>query len=515
MTTITDVYSSNARPWRDHGIALGAIILLIGAEFHNTLNAAVQVWIVSPTYSHCFLILPIIAWLVWEKRHALAMIQPTVAPRYLWFVPLLAVLWWLGELSAINEVRQYAVFALLQVMIIALLGVQVLRIIWFPILFLLFLVPTGEYLIFPMQQFATRFVDVCLNLLSIPHYTEGTTLELTTGRFEIAEACAGLRFLVATVTLGVLFSYLTYNRVYKFVLFLIASVAVPLIGNGLRCVGIILLSHFTNNEYGAGADHIVYGWGFNVAILLILLLVGSLFRDDAHETVLARSANNAKDTLQRLAMVWVVAALLVTAGPAFALWRDTRATQPNVSVVTDYLRAGGWQEMERPDHWSPHFPSADFQVIMSRGKVAGAPLVDLFVGYYTRPRAGHTVTAHLNLAWDNEAWDVSAGGVVPARLGSQVLQLQETVINSGAKKRLIWSTYWVDGRFTLSLLNVKLLQAKTAFGGREGQAFVALSTTVEGPLEDARARLAQELSGLSQLSYLLNRANTPANDGAR
>ena len=40
--------------------------------------------------------------------------------------------------------------------------------IWFPVFFLLFLVPTGEYLIGPMQQFATRFVDIFLNLLGSP-----------------------------------------------------------------------------------------------------------------------------------------------------------------------------------------------------------------------------------------------------------------------------------------------------------------------------------------------------------
>ena len=117
-------------------------------------------------------------------------------------MPVLALIWWMGELAAINEVQQYAVVGLIQAMIVALLGINVIRVIWFPILYLLFLVPTGEYLIAPMQHFATHFVDVCLNLLRIPHYTEGTTFELTNGRFEIAEACAGLRFLIATVTLG-------------------------------------------------------------------------------------------------------------------------------------------------------------------------------------------------------------------------------------------------------------------------------------------------------------------------
>ena len=113
MTSITAAHPGHAQSWRDHGLALVAIIFLIGVEFHDALNAALQVWSVSPTYSHCFLIIPIGTWLIWEKRDTLRMIRPSVAPRFLWFVPFLVALWWLGELSAINEVRQYAIVALI------------------------------------------------------------------------------------------------------------------------------------------------------------------------------------------------------------------------------------------------------------------------------------------------------------------------------------------------------------------------------------------------------------------
>jgi exosortase A len=514
MTALAEAGPGNAGPWRDHGIALATIIVLIVLAFHDALSAALQVWIVSPTYSHCFLIVPIVAWLVWEKRDALAMIKPAVAPRFLWFVPFLLVLWWLGELSSINEVRQYAVVALIQVMIVTLLGVEVLRVIWFPILFLLFLVPTGEYLIAPMQRFATRFVDISLNLLHIPHYTEGTTFELTNGRFEIAEACAGLRFLVATVTLGVLFSYLVFRKIHKVALFLVASVVVPLIGNGMRCVGIILIAHFTNNEYGAGADHIVYGWGFNVAILLILILLGSFFRDDIHEAIFVPRPNPKPDTFQHLAKVVVIAAVLISAGPAFAWWHNSRSAQPNLGAVAAYLQTGGWQEKSDTGNWSPYFPGADAQLMLSTS--SGTPPIDFFVGYYSRPRTGHTMTAHLNQAWDITAWNRVTNDAGTAPQGRQDIRFRESVINSGYEKRLVWSTYWVNDRFTISPMAVKLLQTRAVFEGREAQAFVALSTPIDGPVEDARARLARQVSAVD-LSRALDRADmpaTPAHDGA-
>lgn len=501
--------------WRNHSLTLVAIVGLVGVEFHDALSAAFQVWMVSPTYSHCFLILPIAGWLVWEKWDVLRTIRPTVAPRFLWFIPILLMLWWLGELSAINEVRQYAVIGLLQVGIITLLGVEVVRVIWFPVFFLLFLVPTGEYLITPMQQFATRFVDICLNLLSIPHYTEGTTFELTNGRFEIAEACAGLRFLIATVTLGVLFSYLIYRKIYKVVAFLIASVAVPLIGNGLRCVGIILLAHFTNNEYGAGADHIVYGWGFNVAILLVLIVVGALFRDDIREDAPKPTVASDREKRPALLLVGAATALLISAGPALALLRDSRSGQTNTGAIATYLQKAGWQKGSKASLWSPYFPSADAKVLMINSPDATAPPVELFVGYYARPHGGHTMTAHLNQPWNEEGWTPGAKQIVPTALGTERLGMQEWIISSNREKRLVWSVYWVNGSFTTRILAVKLRQAQAALEGREGQAVISVSTPIEGPIDDARVRLAQALAPLGRLPQTLDRASAPPAERAR
>lgn len=502
--------------WRTHGLALAAIVSVVVLEFHDALRAALQVWMVSPTYSHCFLILPIVGWLIWEKWDVLRTVRPAVAPHFLWVIPFLTVIWWLGELAAINEVRQYAVIGILQVAIVTVMGIQVLRVIWFPILFLLFLVPTGEYLIFPMQQFATRFVDICLSLLHIPHYTEGTTFELTTGRFEIAEACAGLRFLIATVTLGTLFSYLMYRKTAKIILFLIATVAVPLIGNGLRCVGIILLAHFTNNEYGTGADHIVYGWGFNVAILLVLIGVGSLFRDDAGAEAPRPITSSRDESAPGLFLVSLAAALLISAGPAMALWRNTQSARPNMSALSTYLQALGWKPLIKPGRWSPHFPGADGKVQMSQNTDMGEPPVELFIGYYTRPREGHTVTAHLNLPWNEEGWaPASANSVTNVPFGRQQISLQETAISSNLEKRLVWSAYWVHGNFTTRVLSVKLRQPGAALEGREGQAFVAVSTPITGPIEEARERLAHAIAPLGLLSRTLDFTGASATEGGR
>jgi exosortase A len=512
LTTI-DTGQDLSHIWRSHLMALGAVLVLILVEFYSAVLAAFKVWESSPTYSHCFLIVPIIGWLIWEKKAVLQQMKPMAEPRILPLILPLLALWWLGELAAVNEVRQYAVIGIMQIAIIALLGFEVVRQIWFPIMFLLFLVPTGEYLIGPMQDFAARFVDASLNILNIPHYTEGTVLELTNGRFEIAEACAGLRFLIATVTLGVLFAYLMYRRVYKVVLFLLASVIIPLIGNGLRCVGIILLAHFTDNKYGAGADHIIYGWGFNVAILLVLIFVGSLFRDDQEATspAVSLAATRRKGGMP-ITSIAVIAGVLVSIGPAWAFLRDNARITLNRSAINDSLLSSGWREYLPDSNWRPYFPEATASYLQERD--FGEP-VELFVGYYARPRAGRTVIAHLNRPWDSKLWNASGGVGVKTKLGTDLVQLTEFTIDSGYAKRLVWFTYWADGTTTNNPLVVRLLQAKGALSGHEGQAVVAISTPLDVPLDEARARLSTALSTLGSLSAALRSAAAEPPEGLR
>ena len=499
---------SVSRAWRNHLLALGALFILILAEFHRAVSAALTVWVVSPTYSHCFLIMPIVAWLIWEKKDALRVVQPAVEPRALLLLLPLLVLWWLGQLSAVNELTQFAIVGMMQAAIIALLGPKVVRQIWFPVFFLLFLVPTGEYLTGPMQRFATKFVDVGLNLLGIPHYTEGTVFELTNGRFEIAEACAGLRFLIATVTLSILFAYLSYRRIYKVVLLLLASVLIPLIGNGLRCLGIILLAHFTSNAYGAGADHIIYGWGFNVAILLMVLLVGSMFRDvNASSEPAKMEAGRHADAGISVLLVASVAAVLISAGPAWALWLDRGSPLLNRSVMLTALRTGGWHQDAVNDNWRPFFPGADVQIREKRGELEP---VNLFIGYYARPAGGHTVTAGPNRPWDDKVWTAADDGEVSAMLGASPLTLNEVTISSESGKRLVWSAYWVDGTFTNNALFVRLLEARAALSGHGGQAIIAISSPLDDSVEVVRRRLKTSLASLGPVSPVLHEVEAPS-----
>jgi exosortase A len=490
--------------WTIHLAALAGLIVVLGLLYARTVAAAVTVWWVSPTFSHCFLIIPVVAYLIWGKRRALARLTPVAYPRALLLaLPVMAAAF-VGALASINEIEQLALIAFVQVLALALLGPKIYRVILFPALYLFFLVPMGEYLIGPLQHFTTWFIDQGLTVLGILHFTEGNIVELANGRFQVAEACAGLRFLIATIAVGALFAHLTYRKWNKIALFMLACVIVPIIGNGFRALGIVLLAHFSDNRIAVGADHLVYGWGFSVAILAVLMFVGSKFADDfPSEPAVAPAPQPIRAHL--LPLTVLLALLSVSAVPAFAAWHATgRPVDASAFAVVPEVQGFSTESVSRD--WAPGFqaPDAKLEFAMRRANATeDGAAVDVFVDYYGG--GGHNLISSANKFWDEDVWHPIAEKQATAKVGAVPVNFHELQIGSAGLTRLVWWTYVSGGSFTQSGLAVKLDHVKSAFAGGRGAALLALSTPVDGETETARARLREAAAALQPVKDRLAR----------
>src|SRR3546814_13067879 len=76
-------------------------------------------------------------------------------------------------------------------------------------------------------------------MIVIPVFSDGIFLQIPNGNFTVAEACAGLRFLVATLALGLLFANAAYQDWWRRSLFMVLVLVVPVIANGFRALGIV------------------------------------------------------------------------------------------------------------------------------------------------------------------------------------------------------------------------------------------------------------------------------------
>lgn len=316
---------------------LGLGLSALAALFWREAVAAARVWDASATYNHGWLVLPIAGWLAWQRRYRLARLAPQPMP----WVALLALptglAWLVAERLGIMEGRQLTALALVHVLVLALFGWRISRAMAAPLLYLVFLVPFGAFTVPLLQQITAWMVELGLRLLGIPHYVDALVIETPAGTFLVAEACAGLRFLIATLAFGALYALVMFRSPGRRLAVMGLSLAVPILANGLRALGIVLLGQVLGSAEAAAADHVLYGWIFFSIVLLLLILAGLPFREDgaprAEPTAPPLPPGAPAPRPAALATAAGLAVGLAASGPAMGLTLQQAGTRPPVRTA--------------------------------------------------------------------------------------------------------------------------------------------------------------------------------------
>ncbi|OYV01772.1 MAG: exosortase A, partial [Burkholderiales bacterium PBB5] len=190
--------------WKRALLALVALWLVTGWQYRDTVLAMTTIWDTRETFTH--------AWVV-----------PPIAFLFVLAVP-------------------------------TLLGWPVARVLAFPLGFIFFCVPVGEFLSPTLMTWTANFTVVALRASGIPVYQEGLQFVIPSGRWSVIEACSGIRYLIASIMVGTLFAYLNYNSLRRRFIFVGISIVVPLVANWLRAYMIVMLGHLSGNQLAVGAD---------------------------------------------------------------------------------------------------------------------------------------------------------------------------------------------------------------------------------------------------------------------
>jgi len=256
-------------------------ILLFIALYWETAVSFVDIWLRSPTFAHGFLIVPISLWLVWRKRDALKAVPAALSYWGALATFLLGAGWLLSHVTGIQVMKHFFMVAMMPALTWAFQGAERVKVIAFPLCFLLFAVPVGEALIPPLIDFTAAFTVIALRVTGIPVYFEGNILRVPTGVWSIEAACSGVRYLIASVTLGCLYAYLAYHSFWRRAVFIAASAIVPIFANGFRAYMIVMIGHLSGMRLAVGVDHFIYGWVFFGIVVSLLFWLGSFWRDEA------------------------------------------------------------------------------------------------------------------------------------------------------------------------------------------------------------------------------------------
>lgn len=257
--------------WRAPLAALAVAVAALAALTAGTWAAMAHQWWNIDTYSHLLLVPFIIVWLAALRTEDLARLAPQpFAPGLLLVAAALGV-WGAGEELGINLVAQAGAVGAVQAAVVTVLGLRANLLLALPLAFAAFLVPFGDEIIPPLQTLTAEIAIALTHASGVPARIDGIHIDTPAGLFIVAEACSGVKFLIAMVTLGVLVSATRFASWRRRAAFMAACVIVPVLANGVRAFATIYVAQFVGAEKATGFDHIVYGWVFFAIVVAVLL----------------------------------------------------------------------------------------------------------------------------------------------------------------------------------------------------------------------------------------------------
>jgi exosortase A len=467
-----------------------AVLAVLAAAFRETGADMVHIWIRSETFTHAFLVPPIVLWLVWRLRDVLAVLPTRPVPWLL--VPMAATcfLWLLGELATVAAASQFALVTLIVLAVPALFGWAVARALTFPLLFLYFAVPFGEFTVPQLMDWTADFTVLALRASGIPVFREGLQFVIPTGTWSVVEACSGVRYLIASFMVGTLFAYLNYRSAKRRVIFMAVSLLVPIVANWLRAYMIVMIGHLSGNELAVGVDHLIYGWVFFGVVIGAMFLVGARWsepdaQDPAPQGLAAEPARHRPG--------WGVAAgilglLVGTQVWAWQLDHPDAGIAPSLSLPDG---AAGWQAERAAElPWPPGYPNPNATAVAAYR--SGDSEVWTWVAYYRQQGPDRKLVSSVNglVAAGDKRWAVAASGgravteALPAFRTGTVRRGSE-LADMGSQRVRVWQLYWVGGRWTSSHARAKVWQGLDRLLGRGDDGAVLLLATPLQPDADA------------------------------
>jgi exosortase A len=461
------------KPWVPGILALAIVWMVLILLLEPAGSSMVAVWDSSETYTHGYVIMPIVLWLIWRDRHAVLATPARPDPWALIPALMASLLWLGGRVVGAQVAEHYALVLLLIISVWALFGRAMARALAFPLFFMLLMVPAGDSLVEPLIHFTADFTVGTVRLLGIPVYQEGTFLTLPTGQWSVVEACSGIRYFLASIVLGWLYAYLTYRTWWKRLAFGVASIVVPILANGLRATIIVLLGHYSSMTLAVGVDHLIYGWIWFGVVMLIMFWVGVRWREDLE---VAPGGDVDKAIAQPRPAFTVAVALIVLVAVAPTYERGITSKPPIPSPLSRWEPPAAWHAADQPvTPWRPRWRGMDDERVHHGTR--GNSRVMLFLAWYGAQRQGAELINSQNVlvTEDNSEWRKVYESPATVTLTGGELAIQRALLMSPVtgQRLLAWYWYRIDGEDGASSIKGKLRLALSKLAGR-GDAAVGI-----------------------------------------
>jgi len=486
-------------------LALSAALALV-AIYWQTAASIVAIWLSSDTFVHGFVVVPICLWLVWQRRAELSTQVATPWWPGLVFAFAAGALWLVMSVANVNGVRQFALAFMIQAAIVTVVGKRLARDLFFPLAFLLFAIPAGEILIPTLIDWTANFTVSALRASGVPVYREGNHFIIPSGAWSVVEACSGVRYLIASTMVGVIYAAIAYRSARRRLLFIAASIVVPIVANWLRAYLIVMIGHLSNNKYAVGVDHLIYGWGFFGFVILLLFWAGSWWREDAASVSGPRDeiALPVRDAQSAPSALLIAAAVLSVA--AAGVWRPLEAfiEQPQaagIPVLASLAGTQDWRPVAPFVGWKPRYQGYAVE-LQQAFRSNDDKVVGLYIAYYVQQEKGKELVTSGNLlvARDDWNWKQVAQSTEVVAWSGRPTKVERVALVGVTGQLELLQLFWVDGQVTDSPYKAKALMAWAKLSGRGDDsalivAFTPATRNTQEPLRDFIVAMSPAIEG--------------------
>jgi exosortase D (VPLPA-CTERM-specific) len=439
-----------------------AILLLSAWPFWDGLSALWVSWTDTPEYSHCPLIPPIAAFLIYQQKDRLERMSFSGSWWGLALLVLGGALLVLGQLGTVYTVVQYAYLLSLYGLVLAFLGWPAFRVIAVPLLILLFMIPLPGFFLnnlsAKLQLLSSQVGVAFIRIFGVSVFLEGNIIDLGGYKLEVAQACSGLRYLFPLMTLGFLMAYFYKGALWKRIAVFLSSMPITVLMNSLR-IGIIGV---TVDRWGTamaeGFLHDFQGWlifmvsaGLMLAELAVLNVMGreaGTWRQLFGIELPARTPRGAVTRERKLPASFIAATALIVSFFLISIVvpRPAEVIPARASFALFPLQIGSWHgRRQSMDGIYIDQLQLDDYVLADYVNAAGVP-VNLYIVWYNSQREGGSVHSP-RTCLPGGGWQMRDFGqheLPGISIGGKPLRVNRTVLELGNRRQLVY--YWFQQR---------------------------------------------------------------------
>lgn len=506
-------------PW----LLVAAVVAMISVAllFQDTFAYLYSIWH-REEYSHGFLIPPVSAYLLWQRRHLFQRVTFRASWAGVALVCAGIAIYFTGAVASITTVDTYALVIVLLGTALALMGWQAFRIALVPLALLFLMNPIPNFFYYnlsaELQLVSSRLGVALMRLCGVSVFLEGNVIDLGSYQLQVAEACSGLRYLFPLMTLGVVIAYLLRGPAWMRWLLFLSTVPLTVLMNSFRIGVIGVLVDRYGVAQAEGFLHLFEGWVIFMICLLLLV---------AEAWVLLRVAGDRRSLRDLLAIepapeaavsgdrkgeigkpvIALIVILLAAVWPARALPKRIEARPARADFAEFPLQISAWHgrrerleaiyldRLKLDDYLLADFVRDAPEGAATVGQVAPDP-VNLYVAYYASQRTGEAAHSPRSClpggGW--QILDFTQREVAGVRLNGAPLRVNRAIVQHGTDRQLVYYWFQERGRDITNEYLVKWYLLEDALlRNRTDGALVRLVTPVQEnePTAAADARLAQ------------------------